>query len=73
MTGETVPADPEKGIRYYRKAAEMGNGRSMMALGYAYQTGDGVDADPAEAARWYEQAALAGREDALAALASLNP
>ena len=59
-------------MKWYRKAAELGNSRSMYALGYMYEAGIEVEADPAEAARWYEQAALAGRTDALEALASLQ-
>ncbi|MBP5168229.1 MAG: sel1 repeat family protein, partial [Oscillospiraceae bacterium] len=65
MTGDMVPADPEKGLAYYRKAAELGNARSMMALGYAYLEGQGVEPDPGAALSWYEQAAVAGRADAV--------
>ena len=70
--GDLVPQDTARGLEYYRKAAELGNSRSMAALGYAYQTGQGVDADPAEAARWYEQAAVAGRTDAAESLRALQ-
>ena len=66
-----MPKDVEKGLSWYRKAAELGNSRSMAALGYMYQYGIDVAPDAAEAARWYEQAALAGRTDALESLASL--
>ena len=60
------PQDREKGLEYYKKAAELGNARSMYALGYAYQCGQGVEADLQEALRWYEKAALAGHANALA-------
>ena len=72
LSGENAVKDVEKGLSWYRKAAELGNSRSMAALGYMYQYGIDVDPDPAEAAHWYEQAALAGREDALEALSSLE-
>ena len=72
MTGDLVPQDTEKGLEYYRKGAGLGNGRSMMALGYAYLSGQGVSPDPEEAARWYEMAALAGRTDALEILEKLH-
>ena len=63
--GTMVPQDSEKAVEWYTRAAEKGNARSMMALGYAFRTGQGVPADPEEAVRWYEKAALAGRADAL--------
>ena len=72
MSGELVEQNTEKGLDYYRKAAELGNSRSMMALAYAWMTGQGVDPDPGEAARWYELAALAGRADAAEMLAQLQ-
>ena len=72
MTGDMLPADTEKGLAYYRKAAELGNARSMMALGYAYLTGQGVEPDRDAAISWYEQAAVAGREDAVPIIARLK-
>ena len=72
MTGEMVDQDTEKGLEYYRRAAELGNSRSMMALGYAYLSGQGAESDLTEAARWYEMAALAGRAEALEVLEKLR-
>ena len=72
MTGEGVEKDEEKAVEYYKKAAELGNARSMMALGYASLTGQGMDSDYDQAARWFELAALAGRTDALDAYESLR-
>ena len=65
MTGSLVPSDTEKGLSWYKKAAELGNARSMYALGYAYQCGQGVEINMEEALRWYEKAALAGHKNAL--------
>ena len=68
MTGSLVPQDTAKGIEWYIKAAELGNARSMYALGYAYQCGQGVEISLQEALRWYEKAALAGHTNALLVL-----
>ena len=65
MTGSIVSQDVQKGLEWYRKAAELGNARSMYALGYAYQCGQGVEMNMEEALSWYEKAALAGHETAL--------
>ena len=72
MTGTSVAQDEAKGLEYYLKAAELGNGRSMMALGYAYEHGQGTETDLSSAESWYEKAALAGRADALAARSRLR-
>ena len=53
----------QEGIRLYKKAAELGNARSMYALGYAYQCGQGVEISMEEALLWYEKAALAGHQN----------
>ena len=72
MTGSIFPQDTQKGLEWYRKAAELGNPRSMFALGYAYQCGQGVEPDLKEAARWYEKAALAGHSNAFIVYRSLT-
>ena len=72
MKGDLVPQDASRGLEWYRKGAELGNSRSMFALGYAYQYGQGVETDLAEAASWYEKAALAGRADAAEAWAGIT-
>ena len=72
MTGTYVDKDVEEGFKWYRKAADLGNARSMYALGYAYQCGQGVETDLKEAAKWYEKAALAGHQNALLVWRTLN-
>ena len=71
MTGSILPQDTQKGLEWYRKAAELGNPRSMYALAYAYQGGMGVENDPEEALKWYEKAALAGHKNAMTVYLSL--
>ena len=73
MTGTYVDKDVEEGLEWYRKAAELGNPRSMYALGYAYQCGQGVEPDLKEASKWYEKSALAGNQNALMVWRTLNP
>ena len=63
--GLGVPQDYAKACEWYKKAAELGNARSMYALGYACQCGQGVEVSMEEALRWYEKAALAGHLSAL--------
>ena len=72
MSGSMVPQSTEKGLEWYKKAAELGNARSMYALGYAYQCGQGVEINMDEAIRWYERAALAGHKDGYSAWKALQ-
>ena len=64
MSGSMVPQSTEKGLEWYKKAADLGYARSMYALGYAFQCGQGVEINLQEALRWYEKAALAGYRSA---------
>ena len=52
--------DLEGGAKEYRKAAEMGNAKAQVSLGYAYQHGLGLPKDPAEGAKWYRLSAEQG-------------
>lgn len=51
--GRGVPQNYEKGIEWYRIAAEKGSGTAQIKLGDLYFNGLGVPRDCAEAARWY--------------------
>jgi hypothetical protein len=55
-----VPADPEKVIAWYRKAAESGNARAQVGLGLHYEFGQGVRANPDVASALYKLAAQSG-------------
>lgn len=48
------------GVRWYRKAAELGHLGAQYELGQAYYDGSGVQQDYAEAVRWYRHAAQGG-------------
>ena len=60
--------DYDEAVRWYRKAAEQGNGGAMYKLGECYKYGRGVEEDYDEAVRWYRKAAEQGNADAMCKL-----
>lgn len=48
-----VSQDYAKAAKYYRKAAELGDGDAQMRLGYCYAAGEGVEKDYTEAVKWF--------------------
>jgi len=62
QTGEGVQADGGEALKWYRKAAEAGNGRAMSCIGLVYMQGQGVPKNDREAAGWYRRGAEAGDE-----------
>jgi TPR repeat protein len=64
--GIGVPKDPVRAGRWYRKAAEAGNRRSMAILGVMYEHGlGGLARDDVQAVSWYRKAAEAGEASAM--------
>lgn len=53
-TEKLQPEEAELAIRYYKRAAELGDKSAMLDLGGCYMSGRGVERDAKEAARWYE-------------------
>jgi len=51
-------------LREFKVAAERGDDRAQMALGFMYDRGDGVAVDHAAAIRWYRKAAEQGHAGA---------
>ncbi|MGH6952603.1 MAG: tetratricopeptide repeat protein, partial [Alphaproteobacteria bacterium] len=51
-------------LREFKTAAERGDGRAQMALGFMYDRGNGVAVDHAAAIRWYRKAAEQGHAGA---------
>ena len=47
--GKGVKADAATALRWYRKAAEAGDGFAMYSIGRAYTEGSGVEVDPKQA------------------------
>jgi TPR repeat protein len=60
--GQGMAADYDAALKWYRHAAELGNGAAMSNIGVLYQEGLGVKADQAEAAKWFAKATGAGGE-----------
>lgn len=57
FAGQGVPADPQRGIEWERKAAEGGEPKAQLDLGLRYQYGLAVPQDIAAAETWYRMAA----------------
>jgi TPR repeat protein/serine/threonine protein kinase len=55
-----VPQNREEAVKWYRKAAEMGNLSAMNNLGAGYEDGHGVPKDIEESIKWYRKAAELG-------------
>ena len=64
--GEGVPEDDGEAVRWYRQAAEQGEGDAQYNLGLMYANGEGVMEDQVNAHAWLELAAAQGHEDAKA-------
>jgi TPR repeat protein len=69
-TDEAGNAAPNyrEALRWFRKAAELGDGDSALRLGDYYRDGEpnfGIDPNAAEAARWYRVGAEAGDRNAM--------
>jgi len=58
--GLGVKQDYVEAMKWYRKAAALGNGASMNNIGYMYHYGRGVTRNYNEAKAWYEKAIAAG-------------
>jgi TPR repeat protein len=52
-------------VKWYRKAAEQGNARAQLGLGYMYLNGRGVIQDNVYAHMWSNIAASNGNKDAV--------
>ncbi|NQZ08183.1 MAG: prolyl oligopeptidase family serine peptidase [Algicola sp.] len=59
-----VGSSKDKALQHYRRAAELGESRSMFNVGHFYQIGEVVDKDMKQARKWYQKAADAGFADA---------
>ena len=44
-TGEDVPQNDAKAVRWFRMAAEQGDADAQLNLGYMYGTGEGIPKD----------------------------
>jgi TPR repeat protein len=55
-----VPQDYAEAVKWFRKAADQGDAKAQLNLGFAYNTGQGVPQSSAEAVKWYRLAADQG-------------
>ncbi len=51
-------------MRWFHKAAELGNVTAQLTLAHIYKNGEGVPRDDKEAARWFRKAAEQGDPNA---------
>jgi len=61
--GEGVPKDFSEAARWYRKAADQGDAKAQVDLGYLYNHGSGVPEDLGEAAPLVPEGRGSGRRD----------
>jgi len=62
--GQGVSRDYAEALRWYRKAADLGNAAACGRIGVMYYTGDGVRQDYDEALRWLRKSAELGSPEA---------
>jgi hypothetical protein len=58
----------KEAVKWYRKAAELGEKTAQYLLGTCYENGRGVPKDEDEAAKWYRESSEQGYRDATASL-----
>ena len=68
----SIPRDPAKAARRFRKAAEKGSAAAQFNLGVLYDTGRGVPGDLGAAVTWYRKAAQQGFAEAQFNLAQMH-
>jgi len=66
--GRGVAQSDSEALRWYRAAAEAGDGLGMSNLGVMYDNGRGVAQSDNEAVRWYRAAAEAGNASGMSNL-----
>lgn len=62
--GEGVKPNRGEGIKWFRKAADMGNVQAQFLMGTLYDKGEDLARDQGEAFRWYLRAAEQGHSQA---------
>jgi hypothetical protein len=67
--GFGVPDDSEEAVKWYRKAADMGDAYAMYRLGIAYDCGNGFPEDREAALQWFRKSAALGETAAMVSIA----
>ncbi|MGO4885288.1 MAG: tetratricopeptide repeat protein [Bryobacteraceae bacterium] len=65
QNGTGVPEDLSESLKWYRRAADLGNETAMNNIGVMYFTGEGVPRDLSEAMTWCRKAADLGNAAAM--------
>jgi len=65
QSGIGVPKDAKKGFDWFRKAADAGHTKAMVAIGICYERGLGVKANEKKSINWILKAAQQGDPEAL--------
>jgi hypothetical protein len=68
----TIPRNPAKAVRWFRKAAEKGGAAAQFNMGILYDTGRGVPRDLGAAVTWYRKSAEQGFAEAQFNLAQMH-
>src|SRR4051794_970055 len=66
--GNGGPRNAGEAVKWYRKAAELGNATAQFNLGLLLAKGRGVPGDPGEGAKWYQTGAEQGDDQAALSL-----
>ena len=61
---KALPLDATENVKQLRIAADQGDAKSQLDLGFCYAKGDGVATDDTEATKWWRKAADQGDPDA---------
>jgi len=56
--GQGVPKDPKEALKWFRMAAQQGNGRAQFNLATLYTNGEGAPQNLARALVWFNAAAV---------------
>ena len=63
--GEGVAQNYAEALKWYKKAADLGDAEAMKIIGWMYDDGDGVAQNYVEALKWFKKAADLGEADAM--------
>ena len=72
LLGIGVKQDQTEAVKWFRKAAELGNDEAQYSLGMCYNLGQGVPKDNIEAIQWLKKAAEQGHDKAQKILEKLG-
>ena len=72
LEGSGVPKNPDKAVKFFSKAADLGSDEAMLMLGKLSLSGEGMVLSKRNAERWLKKAAGRGNAEAALILESLK-